>query len=127
MGSGLGSRAGSADSAAVSVNEIFCRHLSVSDLVLAGLESESKTSGYHADNVAPAIMGGFVLISYDPLELIQLKFPNEKDLFFVLVNPEFEAPTKKMRAALPTEITISQHVWNYSQAGAFVALCCRGI
>ena len=96
-------------------------------MLLAGLESESKTSGYHADNVAPAIMGGFVLISYDPLELIQLKFQNEKDLFFVLVNPEFEAPTKKMRAALPTEITMSQHVWNYSQAGAFVALCCRGI
>ncbi|GFS37663.1 homoserine kinase [Actinidia rufa] len=127
LGSGLGSSAASAAAAAVAVNEIFGSHLSVSDLVLAGLESESKVSGYHADNVAPAIMGGFVLIrSYDPLELIQLKFPNEKDLFFVLVNPEFEAPTKKMRAALPTEITMSQHVWNSSQAGALVASVLQG-
>ncbi|OIT38528.1 homoserine kinase [Nicotiana attenuata] len=73
-------------------------------------------------------MGGFVLIrSYDPLELIQLKFPHEKELFFVLVNPpEFEAPTKKMRAALPQQITMSHHVWNCSQAGALVAAVLQG-
>ncbi|KAK3021493.1 hypothetical protein RJ639_046404 [Escallonia herrerae] len=127
LGSGLGSSAASAAAAAVAVNEIFGGQLSVSDLVLAGLESESKVSGYHADNVAPAIMGGFVLIrSYDPLELMRLKFPSEKDLFFVLVNPEFEAPTKKMRAALPQEITMSHHVWNCSQAGALVASVLQG-
>nr|GMC73851.1 homoserine kinase-like [Ipomoea batatas] len=34
------------------------RILSVSDLVFAGLESESMVSGYHADNVEPSIMGG---------------------------------------------------------------------
>ncbi|XAR72524.1 Homoserine kinase [Bertholletia excelsa] len=127
LGSGLGSSAASAAAAAVAVNEIFGGPLSVSELVLAGLESEAKVSGYHADNVAPSIMGGFVLIrSYDPLELIPLKFPHEKDLYFVLVNPEFEAPTKKMRAALPKEITMSHHVWNCSQAGALVASVLQG-
>ncbi|GAA0153483.1 kinase [Lithospermum erythrorhizon] len=127
LGSGLGSSAASAAAAAVAVNELFGNPLDVSHLVLAGLESESKVSGYHADNIAPAIMGGFVLIrSYDPLELIPLKFPEEKDLFFVLVNPEFEAPTKKMRAALPTEITMSHHIWNSSQAGALVASVLQG-
>lgn len=127
LGSGLGSSAASAAAAAVAVNELFGRPLGASDLVLAGLESESKVSGYHADNVAPAIMGGFVLIrSYDPLELIQLKFPHEKELFFVLVNPEFEAPTKKMREALPQQITMSHHVWNCSQAGALVAAVLQG-
>ncbi|CDP16876.1 unnamed protein product [Coffea canephora] len=127
LGSGLGSSAASAAAAAVAVNELFGAPLSVSDLVLAGLESESKVSGYHADNVAPAIMGGFVLIrSYDPLELIQLKFPGNAELFFVLVNPEFEAPTKKMRAALPPEITMSHHIWNSSQAGALVASVLQG-
>ncbi|KAL3497559.1 hypothetical protein ACH5RR_040291 [Cinchona calisaya] len=127
LGSGLGSSAASAAAAAVAVNELFGGKLSVSELVTAGLDSESKVSGYHADNVAPAIMGGFVLIrSYDPLELIPLKFPHEKDLFFVLVNPEFEAPTKEMRAALPPEITMSHHVWNCSQAGALVASVLQG-
>lgn len=127
LGSGLGSSAASAAAAAVAVNEIFGGKLGATELVHAGLESEAKVSGYHADNIAPAIMGGFVLIrSYDPLELMQLKFPMEKDLFFVLVNPEFEAPTKKMRAALPTEIGMSHHVWNCSQAGALVASILQG-
>ncbi|CAN4080928.1 unnamed protein product [Withania somnifera] len=127
LGSGLGSSAASAAAAAVAVNEIFGGTLSVDDLVLAGLESETKVSGYHADNIAPSIMGGFVLIrSYDPLELIPLFFPGEKDLFFVLVNPEFEAPTKKMRAALPPEVTMSHHIWNCSQAGALVAAILQG-
>lgn len=127
LGSGLGSSAASAAAAAVAVNEIFGGQLSESELVLAGLESESKVSGYHADNIAPAIMGGFVLIgSYDPLNLIPLSFPNEKELFFVLVNPEFEAPTKKMRAVLPTEITMSHHIWNSSQAAKLVAALSQG-
>lgn len=127
LGSGLGSSAASAAAAAVAVNEIFGGKLSVDDLVLAGLESETKVSGYHADNIAPSIMGGFVLIrSYDPLELMPLIFPDEKDLFFVLVNPEFEAPTKKMRAALPPEVTMSHHIWNCSQAGALVAAILQG-
>lgn len=127
LGSGLGSSAASAAAAAVAVNEIFGRKLGVDDLVLAGLDSEAKVSGYHADNVAPALMGGFVLIrSYDPLELIPLTFPSDKELFFVLVNPEFEAPTKKMRAALPSEIGMSDHVWNCSQAGALVASILQG-
>lgn len=127
LGSGLGSSAASAAAAVVAVNELFGGKLDVSELVLAGLDSEAKVSGYHADNVAPAIMGGFVLIrSYDPLELIRLNFPAETDLFFVLVNPEFEAPTKKMRAVLPKEISMKDHIWNSSQAGALVAAVLQG-
>ncbi|OIW18954.1 hypothetical protein TanjilG_09148 [Lupinus angustifolius] len=127
LGSGLGSSAASAAAAAVAVNEIFGRKLGFEELVLASLKSEEKVSGYHADNVAPAIMGGFVLIqSYEPLNLINLKFPVDKDLYFVLVTPEFEAPTKKMRAALPAEIGMPHHVWNCSQAGALVASVLQG-
>ncbi|XP_010530968.1 PREDICTED: homoserine kinase [Tarenaya hassleriana] len=127
LGSGLGSSAASAAAAAVAVNEIFGRKLGDKELVLAGLESEAKVSGYHADNIAPAIMGGFVLIrSYDPLDLKPLRFPAEKDLFFVLVSPEFQAPTKKMRAALPSEIPMVHHVWNSSQVAALVAAVLEG-
>jgi homoserine kinase len=127
LGSGLGSSAASAAAAAVAVNEIFVKRLGFDELVLACLKSEEKVSGYHADNVAPSIMGGFVLIrNYEPLELVRLKFPSEKDLYFVLVTPEFVAPTKKMRAALPLEIGMPHHVWNCSQAGALVAGVLQG-
>ncbi|CAI9109723.1 OLC1v1009597C1 [Oldenlandia corymbosa var. corymbosa] len=127
LGSGLGSSAASAAAAAVAVNELFGNQLPLADLVTAGLESEAKVSGYHADNIAPAIMGGFVLIrSYDPLDLIPLKLPLDANLVFVLVNPEFEAPTKKMRKALSPEVPMSHHVWNCSQAGALVASVLQG-
>ncbi|OMO99003.1 Homoserine kinase [Corchorus capsularis] len=99
LGSGLGSSAASAAAAAVAVNELFGAKLGVDELVLAGLESEAKVSGYHADNIAPAVMG---------------------------VSPEFEAPTKKMRAALPAEIGMPHHIWNSSQVGALVASILEG-
>ncbi|XP_050365127.1 homoserine kinase [Argentina anserina] len=127
LGSGLGSSAASAAAAAVAVNEIFGGKLGVEELVLAGLKSEEKVSGYHADNIAPALMGGFVLVqNYEPLDLLRLSFPVDKELIFVLVSPDFEAPTKKMRAALPAEIGMAHHVWNSSQAGALVAAVLQG-
>lgn len=87
------------------MNGLFGSPLSKAELVQAGLESEATVSGYHADNIAPSLMGGFVLVrSYTPLDLIPLAFPSEKDLYFVLVIPDFEAPTKEMRAALPTQV-----------------------
>ncbi|KAJ8490293.1 hypothetical protein OPV22_012014 [Ensete ventricosum] len=127
LGSGLGSSAASAAAAALAVSELFGGRLSPDELVLAGLESEKKVSGYHADNVGPSILGGFVLIrSYDPFEIIRLEFPADRELYFVLVGPEFEAPTKKMREALPADIPMKDHVRNSSQAAALVAAVLQG-
>ncbi|KAI5059329.1 hypothetical protein GOP47_0025648 [Adiantum capillus-veneris] len=129
LGSGLGSSAASAAAAAVAVNALFGSPLSKDQLVLAALVSEAAVSGYHADNVAPCLMGGFVLVhSYEPLRLIPLPFPPHLDLFFVLVSPEFEAPTKKMRAVLPTHISMLDHISNCSQASSLVcAVLCGDI
>jgi homoserine kinase len=62
LGSGLGSSAASAAAAAWAVNGLFGAPLSKTQLVLAGLASEAAVSGYHADNIAPALLGGFVLV-----------------------------------------------------------------
>lgn len=128
LGSGLGSSAASAAAAAVAVNALFGSPLTKAQLVPAGLKSEATVSGYHADNVAPALMGGFVLIrSYFPeLELIPLVYPEDSELLFVVVSPVFEAPTRKMRAALPTEISMRSHIANSSQAAALVTAILRG-
>uniref|UniRef100_R7W9N1 GHMP kinase C-terminal domain-containing protein n=1 Tax=Aegilops tauschii TaxID=37682 RepID=R7W9N1_AEGTA len=96
-------------------------------LVLAGLESEKAVSGFHADNISPAILGGFVLVrSYEPFRLVQLPCPPALRLCFVLVTPEFEAPTSKMRAALPKNVALSHHTRNSSQAAALVAAVLQG-
>ncbi|KAK1296521.1 hypothetical protein QJS10_CPB15g00211 [Acorus calamus] len=127
LGSGLGSSAASAAAAAAAVNGMFGGELSHHALVLAGLESEARVSGRHADNIAPAIMGGFVLIrGYQPLDLHRLEFPDHKELFFVLASPEFEAPTKKMREALPREVAMAEVVHNSAQVAALVAAVLGG-
>ena len=64
LGSGMGSSAASAAAACWAVNNIFGNPLSKEELVLAGLKSEAFVSGYHADNIAPALLGGFILIRY---------------------------------------------------------------
>lgn len=56
----------------------------------------------------------------------KLNFPGKKDLYFVLVSPGFEAPTKKMRAALSLEIGMADFVWNSSQAVALAAAVLEG-
>lgn len=62
LGSGMGSSAASAAAAAWAVNGLFGCPVSKDDLVLAGLASEAAVSGYHADNVGPSLLGGFVLV-----------------------------------------------------------------
>lgn len=46
--------------------------------------------------------------SCDPLQLLPLPFGgdpnNARPLYFALVNPKFEAPTKEMRAVLPDQV-----------------------
>eukprot|EP00882_Tetradesmus_deserticola_P024709 GHRQ01027019.1.p1 GENE.GHRQ01027019.1~~GHRQ01027019.1.p1 ORF type:complete len:136 (+),score=50.03 GHRQ01027019.1:317-724(+) len=64
LGSGMGSSAASAAAAAWAVNGLFGAPLSKSQLVLAGLVAEAAVSGYHADNIGPALMGGFVLVRW---------------------------------------------------------------
>ena len=58
----MGSSAASAAAGAWAVNNLFGNPLSKEELVPAGLASEAIVSGYHADNIAPALLGGFVLI-----------------------------------------------------------------
>ena len=47
-------------------------------------------------------------------------------LYFALVNPRFEAPTKKMRAALPSEVPFKSMVGNCCQGGSLVAAILNG-
>ncbi|CAL5221110.1 g3243 [Coccomyxa viridis] len=125
LGSGMGSSAASAAAGAWAVNSLFGSPLSKQDLVPAGLASEAIVSGYHADNIAPALLGGFVLIrSCNPLDIQQLTFPG--DLWFVLVNPVFEAPTAEMRAVLPKQVAMSSAVHNCAMGGSLVAGILQG-
>jgi homoserine kinase len=76
LGSGMGSSAASAAAACWAVNLLFGKPLQKRELVYAGLQSESIVSGYHADNIAPALLGGFVLVRwvFTPLPLLHIQW-----------------------------------------------------
>jgi homoserine kinase len=79
VGSGIGSSSASAAGAVFAVNKLLGEPLSRKELIPFAMEGERLASGNaHADNVAPALLGGFSLVrSYDPFEVISLPTPPE--------------------------------------------------
>lgn len=123
LGSGLGSSGASAVAAAWAVNVLFEQPLAKQDpdLILACIQAEASSSGFHADNVAPAMLGGVVLIrSYEPLDIIPLDAPEE--MVCVIVSPEYEVSTRKARAVLPEQVDLKEVVVpHYANVAGVVA------
>ncbi len=86
-GSGVGSSAASCVAAVVGVNEILGCPFHTEALIPYAMEGEKLASGaIHADNIAPALLGGFTLIrGYDPLDIKHIPYPS--DLWCAVVHP----------------------------------------
>jgi len=105
-GSGIGSSAASCVAAVVGINEILDSPFTTPQLLPFAMEGEVVASGsYHADNIAPALLGGFTLIrGYDPLDIKHIPYPD--DLYCAIVHPDLEFKTKEGRALLPKNIPL---------------------
>jgi homoserine kinase len=97
LASGLGSSGASSAAGAFAVNELLGRRLSQRDVVSSAMEGERAASGTpHADNVAPSVMGGIVLVrSYDPFDVIALPLPEM--LHISVVHPHCQVSTAEAR------------------------------
>ena len=121
LGSGLGSSAASSVAGAAAVGALFDDALTREALVGCALRGEAAASGSpHADNVAPCVLGGIVLIrGNDPLDLIQLPVPDA--LRIVLVHPHVEVLTAEARRlAAQQRFSIGQAVANLGNIAALV-------
>ena len=121
LGSGLGSSAASSVAGAAAVGALFDNALSREALVGCALRGETAASGApHADNVAPCVLGGIVLIrGNDPLDLIQLPVPDP--LRIVLVHPHVEVLTAEARRLVAQQrFSIGQAVANLGNIAALV-------
>lgn len=100
-GSGIGSSAASAAGAVFGINELLGKPFTPNQLVNFAMKGEVLASGAeHADNVAPALLGGITLVrSYTPLDVIKIRTPSE--LFATVIHPQIELKTSEMRAVLP--------------------------
>jgi homoserine kinase len=120
LGSGMGSSAASAAAALVAVNELMGKPLSKSQLVPFGMESERVACGSaHADNVAPSLMGGIVLMrDYQPLDLIQVPYPS--NLCCTLVHPHLEVRTEDSRRILRNAVQLKDAISQAANAAGLM-------
>jgi homoserine kinase len=120
LGSGMGSSASSAAAAVFAVNEFFGNPLTTRDLIPFAMEGERVACGSaHADNVAPSLLGGFLLIrSYTPLDIIQIECPH--DLYCAVVHPHIELKTSDARRILKREIPLNDVIRQSANAAAFM-------
>lgn len=125
LAGGQGGSAASAVAGAVAMNALLGSPLGEGELLDAALEAEAAVAGRHADNVAPALLGGVVLVrSVDPLDLVRLPYP--KGLRVVLVQPEQRLPTAQARAVLPNVVDRAVAVSQSANVAAMVAALTSG-
>lgn len=123
LGSGMGSSAASSAAALVAINELHGNPLTREQLLPFAMESERIACGSaHADNVAPSLLGGFVLIrGYAPLDVASI--PTPADLFCTLVHPHLELKTEDSRRVLKPTIPIKDAITQWGNiAGMVVGL-----
>lgn len=123
LGSGMGSSAASAVAGLVAVNQLFGNPLTKLELLPHAMEAERIACGSaHADNVAPSLLGGFVLLrDYHPLDAVPV--PTELQLFVGLVHPHIEVKTADSRMVLRPTVSLRDAIaQNGNVAGLILGL-----
>jgi homoserine kinase len=120
-GSGIGSSAASSAGAVFGINELLGKPYSRKDLVQFAMQGEKLASGNaHADNVAPALLGGFTLVrSYAPLDIIRIDSPEE--LFATVVHPQIELKTSDARSVLKQTVSLKSAIMQWGNVGGLIA------
>lgn len=120
-GSGIGSSAASAAGAVWAINELLGKPFSTTDLIRFAMEGERLATGVaHADNVAPALLGGFTLVrSYEPLDVLKIHTP--KELFATVIHPQIEVKTSDAREILKTNIPLKEAIKQWGNVGGLIS------
>lgn len=121
FGSGLGSSAASAVAGVYAANKLLNLKLNKSELLDHALAGECFASNaIHADNVAPSLFGGFVLIrSYDPIDIIKIETP--KNLYCTIIFPQIEIKTSEARKIIGKNIPLKNAITQWGNVGSLVA------
>lgn len=117
--SGLGSSSASSVAGAMVANELLKRPLSKRELLhFAVLGEELADGSYHADNAAPSLLGGMILIRDNP-SLDVHRIPTPKGLYATVVHPQIKIRTQDARNILSETVSLNQAV---EQTGNIAAL-----
>ncbi|MTG97636.1 homoserine kinase [Myroides sp. BIT-d1] len=120
-GSGIGSSAASAAGAVYGINALCGYPLTNKELIYYAMQGEALVSGApHADNVAPALLGGFAFIrSYAPLDIISIPAP--KELYATVIHPQIELKTIDSRSVLKQTVGLKQAITQCGNLGGLIS------
>jgi homoserine kinase len=120
LSSGLGGSAASAVAAVVAVDALLGARTPLDTLLGCAFEGERDGAGSaHADNIAPCLYGGFVLVRQaDPPDIVRLPVPD--GLTAVVVHPDLEIETARARTLLGTSVPLDDAIRQWANLGALV-------
>lgn len=120
-GSGIGSSAASAAGAVFGINELLGRPYTRKELIQFAMKGEELASGVgHADNVSPALLGGFTLVRCnEQVDVIALPSPSE--LYATIIHPKIELRTADARSVLKKKIPLSKAIEQWGNLAALVS------
>ncbi|PCI32957.1 MAG: homoserine kinase [Flavobacteriaceae bacterium] len=120
-GSGIGSSAASSAGAVWAMNKLLGNPFNTTQLVKFAMEGERLASGVaHADNVAPALFGGFTLVrSTDPLEIVKIHTPDQ--LYATVIHPQIEVKTSDAREILKSNVTLKDAITQWANVGGLIS------
>lgn len=121
LGSGMGSSAASAVAALIAANRLLGEPFDRKEMLPFAIAAEKAACGAgHADNVAPSLLGGFVLIrDYHPLDVIKLHVPD--GLYCTLLHPHFELKTEDSRSVLRDTLTLKHSTIQSGNVAGLIA------
>lgn len=120
FGSGLGSSAASAVAGVMAINELLRCPLAKRELLPFAVLGEQIADGaYHADNVAPALIGGITLVrSNEELDVHRLNVP--RGTYATVVHPDVKILTKDARGILSDKVSLEQHIRQSGNLAGFI-------
>ena len=119
-GSGIGSSSASASGSVFAINELLGKPYNLHELTAFAMKGEVLASGTeHADNIAPALFGGFTLVkSSHPNQVIKLPVPSA--LYASIIHPQIEIKTREAREILPDQIPLKMAITQWANVGCLV-------
>lgn len=121
IGSGLGSSSASTVAGLFAINTLLGNPLTKEELMPYCVEGERLACGHgHADNVAPALMGGVTLVRGGE-ELDIVKLPAPKELYAGIVFPQVDVPTRDARQLIKEKVLLKDAVTQWGNIAGVVA------
>ena len=118
---GLGSSSACIVAGLLGANVLLGEPLTKTELISIASHIEG-----HPDNVAPAMLGGFVASVMDEEQVYTCKVPLADKVAFAALIPQSELKTEVARGALPMEVSHKDAVYNLSRASLLTAALLSG-